>query len=63
MLWQPQAVDEELLKREFQDCLQRMKAQATDKAIERLLAKDQTQGLTESEKHDLFSLLQDRSTK
>lgn len=63
MLWQPQAVDEELLKREFQDCLQRMKAQATDKAIERLLAKDQTQGLTESEKHDLFSLLQERRTK
>ncbi|MFI0400805.1 MAG: DNA primase [Thiolinea sp.] len=63
MLWQPQAVDEELLKREFQDCLQRMKAQATDKAIERLLAKDQTQGLTEPEKHDLFSLLQERRTK
>lgn len=63
MLWQPQSTDEALLKREFQDCLQRMKAQATAKAIERLLAKEQTQGLTESEKHDLFSLLQERRTK
>lgn len=63
MLWQPQTSDEELLKREFQDCLQRMRSQATDKAIERLLAKEQTQGLTEQEKHDLFSLLQDYRTK
>lgn len=63
MLWQPQSTDEALLKREFQDCLQRMKAQATAKAIERLLAKEQTQGLSESEKHDLFSLLQERNTK
>ena len=63
MLWQPQSTDEALLKREFQDCLQRMKAQATAKAIERLLAKEQTQGLTESEKHDLFSLLNERSAK
>lgn len=63
MLWQPQSTDEELLKREFQDCLQRMKAQATAKAIERLLAKEQTQGLMESEKHDLFSLLQEGRTK
>lgn len=63
MLWQPQSTDEELLKREFKDCLSRMKAQASDKAIERLLAKEQTQGLSEPEKHDLFSLLQERSTK
>jgi DNA primase len=63
MLWQPQTTDEELLKREFKDCLSRMKAQASDKAIERLLAKEQTQGLSEPEKHDLFSLLQERSTK
>ncbi|MFM2318022.1 MAG: hypothetical protein RLZZ215_643 [Pseudomonadota bacterium] len=63
MLWQPQSTDETLLRREFQDCLQRMKAQATAKAIERLLAKEQTQGLSEQEKHDLFSLLQERNTK
>lgn len=63
MLWQPQSTDEALLKREFQDCLQRMKDQATAKGIERLLAKEQTQGLNEQEKHDLFSLLQEKSTK
>ncbi|TXH69265.1 MAG: DNA primase [Thiothrix sp.] len=63
MLWQPQSSDEILLKREFQDCLQRMKKQAMDKAIEGLLAKDQTQGLSAQEKHDLLSLLQERGTK
>ncbi|WP_298610709.1 DNA primase [uncultured Thiothrix sp.] len=63
MLWQPQSNDEALLRREFQDCLQRMKIQATDKAVERLVAKDQTQGLSEQEKHDLFSLLNERRTK
>lgn len=63
MLWQPQSNDEALLRREFQDCLQRIKIQATDKAVERLVAKDQTQGLSEQEKHDLFSLLNERRTK
>ncbi len=62
MLWQPQSSDEALLRREFQDCLRRMKVQATDKAVERLVAKDQTQGLSEQEKHDLFSLLNERRT-
>ncbi len=62
MLWQPQSSDEALLRREFQDCLRRMKVQATDKAVERLVAKDQTQGLSEQEKHDLFSLLNERHT-
>lgn len=63
MLWQPQSSDEALLRQEFQDCLRRMKAQATDKAVERLVAKDQTQGLSEQEKHDLFSLLNERYAK
>ncbi|HMT93491.1 DNA primase [uncultured Thiothrix sp.] len=63
MLWQPQSSDEALLRREFQDCLRRMKVQATDKAVERLVAKDQTQGLSEQEKHDLFSLLNERHVK
>lgn len=63
MLWQPQSSDEALLRQEFQDCLRRMKVQATDKAVERLVAKDQTQGLSEQEKHDLFSLLNERHVK
>lgn len=57
--WQPRGVGDEVLRREFQDCLRQIRRQARQKALETLLHKEQTQGLTFQEKHDLLSLLGD----
>ncbi|MEZ5476092.1 MAG: DNA primase [Thiolinea sp.] len=59
MSWQPRETEEQVLQREFQDCFRQIKRQARQKALELLLHKEQTQGLSPQEKHDLLSLLDD----
>ncbi len=59
MNWQPQEADEQVLQREFQDCFRQIKRQVRQKALELLLSKEQTHGLSPQEKHDLLSLLDD----
>ncbi|PID50002.1 MAG: DNA primase [Proteobacteria bacterium] len=59
MQWQPNESEEGLLLREFEDCLCQIRRQAHQKALDKLLHKEQTEGLTFQEKHDLLSLLHD----
>ncbi|MCB1637896.1 MAG: DNA primase, partial [Thiothrix sp.] len=57
--WQPAQADAALLQREFQDCLRQIKRKVHEKALDLLFYKEQTEGLTPQERHDLLSLLQE----
>lgn len=59
MQWQPQELEDSVLIREFQDCFRQIRRQAHQKAVDELLHKSNTQGLTSGEKYDLLSLLHD----
>ena len=59
MSWQPKDADVQILQQEFQDCFRQIKRQVREKALERLIHKEQTAGLTPQERHDLQSLLHD----
>ncbi|MCB1622873.1 MAG: toprim domain-containing protein, partial [Thiothrix sp.] len=59
MAWQPARADAALLQREFQDCLRQVKRKVHEKALDSLFYKEQTEGLSPQERHDLLSLLQE----
>ena len=50
-------VENELIVREFRDCLQQVKRQAQQKQLDQLLQRSQISELNEQERHDLLCLL------
>ena len=60
MKWQPETDDEDVLRRELQDCLRQIRKKATDTKVERLLHKERTSGLDKHEIQELQFLLQNR---
>jgi DNA primase len=58
--WRPETDDEDVIRREFSDCLQQIRRQSRQKQLEVLLHRGQTQVLSEQERRDLaYLLLQD----
>ena len=59
MKWQPDTDNNDVLAREFQDCLRQIRKKANEKKLEALIHKERTEGLTEREKQDFLILLQE----
>lgn len=57
MKWQPESQNDEMLTKEFRDCLRQIRKKAHEQKLENLLHKERTQGLDEVEKKDLIALL------
>ena len=57
MKWQPESQNDEMLTKEFQDCLRQIRKQAHEQKLENLLHKERTEGLDDIEKKDLIALL------
>ncbi len=57
MKWQPESEDDDMLTREFQDCLRQIRKKAHELKLENLLHKERTEGLDDIEKRDLIALL------
>ena len=60
MKWQPESQDDEMLTKEFQDCLRQIRKKAHELKLENLLHKERTEGLDDIEKRDLIALLGNR---
>jgi len=57
MKWQPESEDIEILKREFFDCLYRIRKSADEIKIEHLIHLERTKGLSDAEQQALLFLL------
>ena len=60
MLWQPETEDDDMLRREFQDCLRQIHKRANEVKLEQLIHKARTTGLNEQEKGEYAFLSQNR---
>ncbi len=60
MKWQPETDDEDVLRCEFEDCLQHIRKRANELKVEHLLHKERTNGLIDHEKQELLFLLQQK---
>ena len=61
MRWQPESEDIEILKNEFQGCLNQIHKRANEAKIEHLLHIERTNGLTEAQGQALLLLLKNKS--
>lgn len=59
MKWQPESQNDEMLTREFRDCIRQIRKKAHELKLEKLLHKERTEGLDAIEKRDLIALLTD----
>lgn len=55
--WQPDYADQDVMQREFAECLQQIRRQAQKNQLETLLHRERTIGLSQQERNDLLSLL------
>lgn len=55
--WQPEYADQDVMQREFAECLQQIRRQAQKNQLETLLHRERTIGLSQQERNDLLSLL------
>lgn len=60
MMWQPETDDEDILRRELQDCLRQIRKRANEIKLEELIHKARTSGLNEQEKGEYAFLSQNR---
>ena len=56
MKWQPESENDEMLTKEFQDCMRQIRKKAHELKLENLLHKERTTGLDDIEKKDLVAL-------
>ena len=61
MKWQPESRDDQMLTKEFQDCMRQIRKKAHELKLENLLHKERTQGLDDIEKKDLLALLSNQN--
>ena len=57
MKWQPESQNDEMLTREFRDCIRQIRNKAHELKLEKLLHKERIEGLDAIEKRDLIALL------
>ncbi len=57
MKWQPESQNDEMLTKEFQDCMRQIRKKAHERKLEKLLHKERVEGLDSIEKRDLIALL------
>ncbi len=60
MMWQPETDDDDILRRELQDCLRQIRKRANEIKLEQLIHKARTSGLNEQEKGEYAFLSQNR---